>query len=182
MRNRLLVPAALLLLFAAGSAGAQLPSFTLFGGAVMPTGDAGDALNTGWTAGAALDMHVPVTPFGFRVEGAYARYGVQGLSGSGITAHTSDLGVNANVVMTVVNAGLVKPYLTAGPSWSNIKVSASDGTSSGSDSESKFGFNAGGGIDFGLGGLGARIDLRYKRISTSGSAFTTIPLTFGIRF
>lgn len=182
MRNRLLVPAALLLLFAAGSAGAQMPSLTVFGGAAMPTGDAGNSLNTGWTLGGALDMHAPLTPFGVRVEGGYARYGVQGLSGTGITAHVSDLGANLNVVMTVVNAGLVKPYLTAGPSWSNIKASGSDGTTTSSDSENKFGFNAGGGVDFGLGGLGARIDLRYKRISTSGSAFTTVPLTFGIRF
>ena len=185
MRNRLLVPAALLL-FVAGSAGAQLVpkplSFTIFGGAAMPTGDAGNALNTGWLGGVAMDLHVPVMPLGVRLEGSYARFGVQGLSGTGVTAHTSDLGINLNRVMTVINAGLVKPYLTAGPSFSSLKVSASDGTNSDSAAESHYGFNAGGGVDFGLGGLGARVDLRYKRISTNGSAFTTIPLTFGIRF
>ena len=37
MRTRLLVPVAMLLL-AAGSAGAQIPSITLFGGAAVPTG------------------------------------------------------------------------------------------------------------------------------------------------
>lgn len=181
MRIRLLVPVAMLLL-AAGAAGAQIPSITLFGGAVKPTGDAGNSLNTGWTLGAAMDMHAPLTPLGLRLEGGYARYGVQGLSGTGVTAHTSDLGANLNLVMTVVNAVVVKPYLTAGPSYSHLTVSANDGTTTSSDSQGKFGFNAGGGIDFGLGGLGARLDLRYKRISTSGSAFTTIPLTFGIRF
>jgi len=185
MRNRLLVPA-MLLLFAAGSAGAQVTkplSFTIFGGAVMPTGDAGDVLNTGWTAGGALDLSVPASPFGARLEGSYTRFGVQGLSGTGVDANTSDLGFNLNLVMTVANTGLVKPYLTAGPSFSNLKVSASDGTTSQSDSESHWGFNAGGGIDFGLGGLGARVDLRYKHISTGdGSSYTSIPLTFGIRF
>jgi hypothetical protein len=185
MRNRLLVPA-LFLLFAAGSAGAQVVkplSFTVFGGAVMPTGDSSDGLNTGWTAGGALDLSVPASPFGARLEGSYSRFGVQGLGGTGIDAHASDLGFNLNLVMTVANTGLVKPYLTAGPSFSNLKVSASDGTTSDSASESHWGFNAGGGIDFGLGGLGARVDLRYKYISTGdGNNFTTIPLTFGIRF
>jgi opacity protein-like surface antigen len=185
MRHRLLVPA-VLLLFVAGSAGAQIVpkplSFTIFGGAAMPTGDAGDALNTGWLGGLAMDMHMPAMPLGVRLEGSYARYGVQGLSGTGIDAHTSDLGVNLNLVMSMPTP-VVKPYLTAGPSMSNLKVSASDGTNSDSASESHFGFNLGGGVDFGLGGLGARVDLRYKRISTGdGNSFQSIPLTFGIRF
>ena len=181
MRSRLLVPVAMLLLLA-GSAGAQLPSITLFGGAAVPTGDAGDGLNTGFTVGGALDLHMPATPFGARLEGTYARFGVKGLSGSGVTAHASDAGANLNVVMTLVNAVIVKPYITAGPSYSNLKLSASNGTSSGSSSENHFGFNAGGGIDFGLGPLGARLDLRYKRISANGGSWTSVPLTFGIRF
>ena len=185
MRNRLFLPAALLLL-AAGSAGAQMVpkplSFTIFGGAALPTGDAGDAFNTGWLGGAALDLHMPTTPLGVRFEGSYARFGVQGLSGTGIDAHASDLGFNLNLVLGMATPA-VKPYLTAGPSMSNLKVSASDGTTSDSASETHFGFNLGGGIDFGLGGLGARVDLRYKRISTGdGDSFQTIPLTFGIRF
>ena len=181
MRTRLLVPVAMLFL-AVGSAGAQMPSITLFGGAAVPTGDAGDVFNTGFTLGGALDVHMPVTPFGVRLEGRYARFGVKGLDGTGITAHGSDAGANLNLVMTLANAVVVKPYLTAGPSYSSLKVTGSDGTTTDSQSEGHFGFNAGGGIDFGLGPLGARLDLRYKRISTDGSAFTTIPLTFGIRF
>jgi opacity protein-like surface antigen len=181
MRLRLFLPTAMLLL-AAGAAGAQIPSITIFGGASMPTGDAGDALNTGWVAGAAMDMHMPVTPFGVRLEGSYTRYGVQGLSGTGVTANTSDLGVNLNLVMSMPTP-VIKPYITAGPSYSNLKVSASDGTNSASQSEGHYGFNVGGGIDFGLAGLGARVDLRYKHISTGdGSKYTSIPLTFGIRF
>ena len=181
MRTRLLVPVAMLFL-AVGSAGAQIPSITLFGGAAVPTGDAGDDLNTGFTLGGALDMHLPATPFGARLEGTYARFGVKGLDGTGLTAHASDAGANLNVVMTLVNAVIFKPYITAGPSYSNLKLSASDGTNSGSDSESHWGYNAGGGIDFGLGPLGARLDVRYKHISANGGSWTSVPLTFGIRF
>jgi opacity protein-like surface antigen len=125
---------------------------------------------------------MPVTPFGVRLEGSYARFGVKGLDGTGITAHGSDAGANLNLVMTLANAVVVKPYITAGPSYSNLKVSASDGTTSDSESEGHWGYNAGAGIDFGLGPLGARIDVRYKHISTNDGSWTTVPLTFGIRF
>jgi len=180
MRIRLLAPVAMLLL-AAGAAGAQIPSITLFGGAVMPTGDAGNALNAGFTAGAALDMHVPVMPLGVRVEGSYSRFGLQGLA-SGVSANSSDLGVNLNAVMTLVHLPLMKPYITAGPSYSNLKLSASDGTTSGSQSEGHFGYNAGGGLDFGLGPIGMRLDVRYKHISVDGGSWTSVPMTVGFRF
>jgi hypothetical protein len=181
MRIRLLVPVAMLLL-AAGAAGAQIPSITIFGGAVMPTGDAGDGLNAGFTAGAAVDVHMPVTPFGLRAEGSYSRFGLQGLTGSGVDAHTSDLGFNLNAVMTLVHLPLLKPYITAGPSYSNLKVSASDGTNRGSASEGHWGYNAAGGIDFGLGPIGMRMDVRYKHISVDGGSWTSVPLTLGFRF
>ena len=180
MRIRLLVPVAMLLL-AAGSAGAQIPSITLFGGAVMPTGDAGNGLNAGFTAGAALDMHVPVMPLGIRAEGSYSRFGLQGLA-SGVSANTSDLGFNLNAVMTLLPLPLIKPYITAGPSFSNLKVSASDGTTSGSESEGHWGYNAGGGLDFGLGPIGMRLDVRYKHISVDGGSWTSVPMTLGFRF
>lgn len=181
MRIRLLVPVAMLLL-AAGAAGAQIPSITLFGGAVMPTGDASNGLNAGFTAGAALDMHMPATPFGIRAEGSYSRFGLQGLTGSGVDAHTSDLGFNLNGVMTLVSLPLLKPYITAGPSYSNLKFSANDGTNGGSTSEGHWGYNAGGGLDFGLGPIGMRLDVRYKHISVDGGSWTSVPMTIGFRF
>ena len=99
MRIKLLVPAALLLL-AAGAAGAQIPSITVFGGAVMPTGDAGNGLNAGLTGGVALDTHMPVLPLGLRVEGSYSRFAFSNLP-TGISAIQSDMGVIAIGVRTV---------------------------------------------------------------------------------
>jgi len=178
MRIRLLAPVAMLLL-AAGAAGAQIPSITLFGGAVMPTGDAGNALNAGFTAGAALDMHVPVMPLGVRVEGSYSRFGLSNLP-SGVSANTSDMGVNLNAVMTLVHLPLMKPYITAGPSYSNLK--APSGTNGETVTEGHWGYNAGGGLDFGLGPIGMRLDVRYKHISVDGGSWTSVPMTVGFRF
>lgn len=185
MRVRLLVPAALLTLLAS-SVGAQVASpvsFTVFGGAAFPTGDSGDFMKTGYTLGAAMDVRfTPTTPIAGRLEGGYSRFGVKGLEGSGISADASDVGLNANLVLLVPNRGVVRPYITAGPSYSRLKVAASAFGESDSESDSFWGFNVGGGLDFALGALGARIDLRYKSIDTDGDNFTTVPLTFGIRF
>ena len=173
MRIRHLLPVAMLLL-AAGSAGAQMPSITVFGGAVMPTGDAGNSLNAGLTGGAALDVHMPVLPLGLRVEGSYSRFGLSNLP-SGVSANTTDIGFNANAVMTILPLPLFHPYITAGPSYSNLKVSGSDG-------EGHWGYNAGGGLDFGLGPIGMRLDVRYKHISVDGGSWTSVPMTVGFRF
>jgi len=161
-------------------------SFAVYGGASMPMGDASDAFNTGYTVGGSMDLRAPVMPFGLRGELGYSSMSMKGLS-AGASAKSTDLGGNLNIV-TWMPSVIVKPYLTAGGSYSHIGVSASDGTNSLSASENHFGFNAGGGIDFPLGPIPARIDIRYKQISMgkddqgNTASLKTVPLTFGIRF
>ena len=163
--------------------------FTVFAGAALPTGDTKDGVNMGYDVGAALDYHVPLSPFGVRAEGNYASFGAKDTGGAG-DADLSDLGLNANVVLWLPNAGSpVKAYVTGGPSYSKIKVSASSGGVDASISDNNWGFNVGGGLDFALGTLSTRLDVRYKRIS-SNDFFGTgekgtiqyIPITFGLTF
>ena len=163
--------------------------FTVFAGAALPTGDMKDGVNMGYDVGAALDYHVPLSPFGVRAEGTYASFGAKDTGGAG-DADLSDLGLNANVVLWLPNAGSpVKAYVTGGPSYSKIKVSASSGGVDASVSDNNWGFNVGGGLDFALGTLSTRLDVRYKRIS-SNDFFGTgekgtiqyIPITFGLTF
>ena len=158
--------------------------FTVFAGAALPTGDMKDGVSTGYTVGAAVDYRVPLSPFGFRGEGIYSKFEAdddQGLE----DASLSDLGVNANVVVWVPNGGSpVRPYLTGGPSYSRLKVEVSDSGLDLSVSENKWGFNVGAGLDFALGSLSTRLDVRYRRFSSDDddSAFQYIPITFGITF
>jgi len=163
--------------------------FTVFAGAALPTGDMKDGVNMGYDVGAALDYHVPLSPFGVRAEGNYASFGAKDAGGAD-NADLSDLGLNANVVLWLPNAGSpVKAYVTGGPSYSKIKVSASSGGVDASVSDNNWGFNVGGGLDFALGTLSTRLDVRYKRIS-SNDFFGTgekgtiqyIPITFGLTF
>jgi opacity protein-like surface antigen len=185
----------LALLASAGSASiaqAQVSNplkFTVFAGGSLPTGDLKDGANTGYNVGAALDYHVPISPFGFRAEGIYSSFGAKDTGGAE-DADLSDLGLNANAVVWLPNAGSpVRAYVTGGPSYSRIKVSASEGALEASFTDNNWGFNVGGGLDFALGSLSTRLDVRYRRISSdnffgTGESGTVqyIPITFGLTF
>ena len=184
--------AALVSIGSASVAQAQVANplkFTVFAGAALPTGDLKDGANVGYTLGGALDYHVPLSAIGFRGEGTYTSFGAKDTGGAD-DADLSDLGANANLVFWLPNPGSpVHAYLTGGPSFSRIKVSASSGSVSASVTDNNWGFNVGGGLDFPLGALSTRLDVRYKRISSdnffgSGESGTIqyIPITFGLTF
>jgi opacity protein-like surface antigen len=158
--------------------------FTVFAGVDIPTGDGSDEVKTGYTAGVAVDYRMPATPLGFRAEGLYANFS-SNQSVAGFDGSFSDLGVNANAVIwfPMGPASTVSPYITGGPSFSRVKAEAKSGSTTISTTDNRWGFNVGGGIEFGLGDLGARADVRYKRISLDGGdSYGSIPITFGIRF
>ena len=184
--------AALVSIVSASVAQAQVSNplkFTVFAGAALPTGDLKDGADIGYTLGAAMDYHVPVSTIGFRGEGSYTSFGAKDTGGAD-DADLSDLGLNANLVFWLPNPGSpVKAYLTGGPSYSRTKVSVSSGSLDASVTDNNWGFNVGGGLDFPLGALSTRLDVRYKRISSdnffgSGESGTVqyIPITFGLTF
>ena len=185
MRFRTAVLVSLVTLAPLGAAGAQISNplkFTIFGGAALPVGDTQDAVKTGYTVGGALDLRVPLSPVGFRGEVVYSGLEAKG-SGSTQSVDFTDFGANANIVawLPTPTAGLIRPYFTAGPSYSHFKTEAS-GVLSGSGSDNRWGFNAGAGIQFSLGELGTRFDVRYRRISLEGGSFQIVPVTFGLTF
>jgi hypothetical protein len=157
-------------------------SFTVFGGAAFPLLRSSNELNTGYTIGGAVDLRVPITPFGGRLEGSYSRFSAKGLAG--VSGHTSDLGANLNFVYWIpMSIPLpMSPYLTTGLSFSHLKGAVLSGGSGISETDNNWGLNGGGGIDFKIGTLPVRVDARYKRISSDRATFQAVPVTFGIRF
>jgi len=157
--------------------------FTVFGGAALPSGDARQDLKTGYTVGGAADLRAPLMPVGLRGEVVYSSLDAKDTGGAG-SASLSDLGGNANVVFWLPSAGTpLTAYLTGGPTFAHVTAKASAGNVSESVSDNKWGFNVGAGIDFGLGSLSTRLDVRYRQISMGdGDSFKTIPITFGITF
>jgi opacity protein-like surface antigen len=73
-----------------------------------------------------------------------------------------------------------RPYLIGGGGVYNFKLEGDD--ISGSDSQTKFGINAGAGFDFKAGSAGLFVEGRFHDIFTSGSNTQFIPITVGVRF
>ncbi|PYP79933.1 MAG: hypothetical protein DMD35_06330 [Gemmatimonadetes bacterium] len=176
MKIRTAVGVALIALSPLGVVRAQISNplkFTFFGGPALPIGDLDDQVKPGFTVGGAVDLRVPLSPVGFRGEIVYSAFNADTPSGSGVNRDVNDFGANANVVawLTLPTAGVIRPYFTAGPSYAQL-----------TDTDNHWGFNAGLGVQSALGLIGTRFDVRYRRISTSGSAYQIVPITFGITF
>jgi hypothetical protein len=157
--------------------------FTIFGGAALPSGDAGNDLKTGYTVGGAADLRAPLMPLGLRAELGYSSLDAKDTGGVG-SASLNDLSGNANAVFWLPSVGSpLTAYFTGGPTYAHLTAKASDSGVTASVSEDHWGFNVGAGIDFALSGLSTRLDVRYRQISMGeGESYKTIPITFGITF
>jgi hypothetical protein len=167
----------------AQAAHAQAMSFGLGGGIVVPTGTLSDGNSTGYSGSALVRVQPPASPVGFQVDAFYTRFGLEGVDG-----HSRMIGGTANAVFAFPGASMARPYLIGGLGLYNGKTTI-DGLGS-SESQTKFGINAGAGFDFGLGKAKLFAEGRFHAImkgvsdGTSGDEKTAymIPLTVGLRF
>jgi outer membrane protein W len=188
--TRMAVLASVVALAAASPAFAQdallIPfSFTAFGGAVFPAGATSDRLSTGFTVGGAVDMRpAAIEPFGFRFDASYSKLGAKRLAGDSASVNGKDLGANLDVVLWFVKAGAsgVAPYLATGLSYSQLRRQPGSPEVNITDTEHRFGFNVGAGVDIAVRRAAIRVDARYRRINTERSIYQTIPVTIGLRF
>ena len=149
-------------------------SFAVFGGAAMPMGDAADAFNTGYTFGGSMDLRNS-SMLGLRADASYSN---NSFKPAGVDGSNKTIGADLNAVLwTSKRPSALTPYLTAGASYAHYDLGG------GTEAESHGGFNGGAGLDFAVGRIPARVDVRYTQISTGdGTSMKTVPLTFGIRF
>jgi hypothetical protein len=167
----------------AGSAQAQGLSFGLGAGAVVPTGSMADVNSTGWSAMAVARLKPPVAPLGLQVDAFYTRLGLEG----GLDGHSRILGGTANAVFAFPGTSPARPYLLGGVGVYNGKTSV-EGFET--ESETKFGLNAGAGFDFSLGSANLFADARFHAILKGGvdvqsgeeATAYMIPVTLGLRF
>ena len=176
--------AGLAIALCAQAAQAQGLSFGVGGGAVIPSGSMSDINSTGWSAMAVARFKPPVAPLGLQVDAFYSRLGLEG----GVDGHSQIIGGTANAVFAFPGVSAARPYLLGGIGVYNGKTSI-DGLGS-TESETKFGINAGAGFDFGLGKAQLFADARFHAILKGGVDATTfeettaymIPITVGLRF
>lgn len=159
-------------------------SLSMGAGAVIPTGNMADVNSMGWTGQAALRVKPAVSPLGFQVDAAYTRLGLE----NDIDGHSRMLSGTANAVFAFPSAAVARPYLIGGVGLYNGKTTV-DGLGS-TDSETKFGANAGAGFDLKLGSAALYAEGRFHAIFKGAVDAATldettaymIPLTVGLRW
>jgi opacity protein-like surface antigen len=153
-------------------------------GLSQPIGDFGDAVKTGYAVQGHVGFEPATLPVGFRADAIFHQFGFDN-----VDANYRILGGNGNIVFRVPTQGGVRPYVLGGVGLYNLKANYDDAIVPGQTldaSTTKFGVNAGGGIEFALSGFTTFVEARLHNVfadfGSSGSSLRTIPLTFGLKF
>ena len=184
-----------------GTATAAAQNFTPYlgvgFGASIPTGDFhadvnGDGYNAGWHGLALVGFNLPKLPVGFRVEGAYnhnsandrLKAAISALAGAPGDSKTELLGGNVDLTCQFAISSPAKAYVLGGIGLENVKVSVTSGGATKDTRETRFAWNAGAGLTYGIGGAALFLEARYFEVpeASSGMKIAFFPITAGIRF
>ena len=160
--------------------------FGLSGGADFPIEDQSDVYKTGWNGTFLIPINFGASPFSIRFDGSYHELQTKDLVAFSGTGKTRIISGTADVV--IGPRGLpVEPYFLGGVGVYDLRFHGEDITSGNafSDSSTRFGWNAGGGLAFPLSpNSGSRffVEARYTSISVNADRFTNSIHTGGTRF
>lgn len=178
MKRLVFAASAVVLSFAAASTAHAQVHVGVSLGASIPTGDFGKGVKTGYSVNGLIGFSMPLSPVGFRGEVGYNAWdGKSSLGISGVKA--TSLSGAANIVLQVPGMIAAKPYVIGGVGDYRMKLEV---PGFGNSTETKFGYNVGGGVNFGLGTLATMLEARYITVNTSGGTTHYVPVTFGIMF
>ena len=165
---------------AQGTSGSVGKSYKFGGdlGAAVPLGDFADGADVGYHIGGLFEYTPKSMPVSWRGELAYNHNGISDIDGN-----FSMLNLVGNAVMPLGNkAGSIRPYVIGGMGVYRVKASASFEGVDVSQSDTKFGLNAGGGLSFHLSGFETFVETRFNSVFTDGSNMNFMPFTFGFKF
>jgi hypothetical protein len=168
--SRAVLAAAMVLV--ASSAQAQT-SLIFAAGATMPIGSTGDAVEMGYHGTVGLGIKPPLAPIGARIEGMFNDNAFKAASDASLRI----LAVTANATF----AAMPTAYFIGGLGMYNGKCAGTCGLL-GSESNTDFGFNIGGGLNIPLTGLGVFVEARLHIINTETESTKLLPITVGIKF
>ena len=159
-----------LLSLGATVAQAQRAHFGLGGGLIVPTGDYNTLDKTGWHVLGKVDIGIPLSPIGVRVDGVYGQTSHR----SPATGNTKLAGGTADVVWRIPTmVPGFKPYLLAGLGVYNVKTDSS---------ATKFTWGGGVGTSIGVGPVHGFAEARYMSIQATGTSLKFLPVTVGLSF
>jgi opacity protein-like surface antigen len=164
------------------------------GGATVPTGNFNNAYKTGWNITVPLGWQSFTTPWGLRLDGTYNQVGGRSFTAGGLSSNLADAKLWSGMLDATFRLpwGVNKTsgfYLLGGvglhhlTNFGNGTFSSSDvgSVSSNGASTTKFGWNAGGGLDFGIGPVAAFVESRFVSVLTSGQHTNYVPVIAGIK-
>ena len=157
----------------ASPAAAQKARLSIGAGGVVPTGDYSTVDNAGWELMGAVELGIPRSPLGVRVDAMYGQTSHQGGLFSGSTKLS---GGTANAVYRIGAPMVpVKLYVLGGLGYYKVDLGAGA-------SESKVAFDGGTGLRLGLGPMNVFGEARFISVRTSGSPLNFFPVTVGLSF
>ena len=139
-------------------------------GLSLPNGDLKNAVKTGFHGMGAGDFKLTGAPISIRGDFMYSVFSNKVSGGNSL----NEMSVSADAKYGFA-PGPVSPYILGGPTWGRTSCS-------GCTSQSAFGFNLGGGINFGMSALKLFAEARYFSTSKNGVSTHWIPVTVGIHF
>lgn len=179
----------------ASAAAQQLPRarFGLGAGATMPRGEfhsdaLGEGFKAGWQGMIFLEFRAPEKPLGVRVDVVFGSNAAndQWNTASGTSDKLRMLGANADVIYSFLRSAQgISAYALAGAGTYRLTLSSTSAGITTDDSENKFGWNAGAGATYPMGGLSLFLEARYNSIATtivSSDKLPFIGLVAGVRF
>jgi opacity protein-like surface antigen len=190
-----LVLASLLPTASVAAQGAR-PNFGVAASLTVPTGDyhgnpSGDGFNRGWQGMAFVAFRPPRWPVGLRVDGTYGENGANDQLKTHLTASlpppsdekTKLLGANADVTYQLRSASRVEPYVLGGIGIYHVTIALASGGATADNSDTRFAWNLGAGVNGGFGGFAQFLEARYVAVqAVQGFPETSFfALTLGIR-
>ncbi len=153
IRRVLLASAAVLSLSLAVPTTAHSQSVYVLAGGAFPTSEFGEVFDTGWMVAGGLKL--PIGPGGFWL-GVEGSYGQNGTPADGVDANP--IGAMAKIGLDVPVPGGIQPFVFAGAGLLATKFSVGEL----SETESKFGYQLGGGLDLGSGVISPFVEVRFE--------------------
>lgn len=152
-------------------------------GLTIPIGSLSDGNNTGWHIQGMGGWESATTPWGFRGDLTYNSLGGKNINVPGVGAtqfpKLNLLSLTADGVYqfrpSAQSGSSTIPYIIAGLGLYHLSFSDNGG------SQTKFGINAGAGLEFRLTGFSVYAEGRFHDIFTSGKSGHYIPLTVGVK-
>ncbi|HEY7235761.1 MAG TPA: outer membrane beta-barrel protein [Gemmatimonadaceae bacterium] len=152
---------------------AQTPArLGMAAGVTAPVSGYGNDKNVGYHLALVIDVRVPATPFGFRIDGAFHE-----MKYTGNSTRDQIFMATGDALLKVPTGSVVVPYVIGGVgvynSHRNLFLTARSSTDVGA--------NFGGGVRFELGDVTTFVEARYHR-TTGDDRIRMLPVSLGILF